>query len=259
MKIFRYVLYVLIGMPVLIILVWLIAVPTELIHERLEDSISSAGNAGIEADVKGLEKGIVLSLHADAIDLSIDRKPALSITDLSFSFSPGHLINGEFAFLVKGRVANGDINGALKLPAWGEIKIEHAELGAIPYITRLNLDISGNVFSDIKIEGNSVNVIFNVPDLSIGDDSTVIPLLNTFRKLQGALSLKGNTVNIRSISLEGEKGYARLKGSITNGIMDLSLELMPDTDKLKAMESMLIGKYIISPGYYEVPIKGPLP
>lgn len=259
MKIFRYVLYTLIGIPVCIILVWLIAVPMDLIHERLEDSITSAGNTGIKADVKGLKKGILLSLHADAIDLSIDKRPALSITDLSFSFSPGHLINGEFAFLVKGSAANGTINGTVKLPVWGKIKIDHAELGAIPYITRFGLDINGNVFSNIKIEGNAANVIFNVPDLSIGDDSTVIPLLNTFRRLQGSLSLRGNTVKIRSVSLEGEKGYARLKGSITNGIMDLTLELMPDTDKLKAMESMLIGKYIISPGYYEVPIKGPLP
>ncbi len=67
----------------------------------------------------------------------------------------------------------------------------------------------------------------DVPDLSIGDDSTVIPLLNTFRKLRGSLSVKGNTVMIDSVSLEGEKGYARLKGDIKNGVTDLSLELMP--------------------------------
>jgi hypothetical protein len=41
--------------------------------------------------------------------------------------------------------------------------------------------------------------------------------------------------------------------------MDLVIELMPDRDKLNALESMMIGKYIVSPGYYVVPIKGMMP
>ena len=41
--------------------------------------------------------------------------------------------------------------------------------------------------------------------------------------------------------------------------MDLLLELMPDTDQLDTMELMLIGKYIVSPGYYVIPIKRAMP
>ncbi|MDH4028416.1 MAG: hypothetical protein OEU95_06280 [Nitrospirota bacterium] len=259
MKRLRYIFYPVIGLPVLIILVWLIAVPTELIHEKIEDSIANTGNARIEAEVTGLRKGVLLSLYADAFELVIDKKPALSITEISFDFSPRYLLNGQLAFLIKGRTANGEINGTIKFPLSGEIRIARAELSEVPYLSRLGINISGNVHSDITIKDNTINVTFKVPDLNIGDPSTVIPLLNTFRKIQGSLSLEGNAVKISSISLEGDKGYARLKGTITNGVMDMALEIMPDMDKLKTMESMLIGKYIVSPGYYVVPIKGPMP
>jgi len=40
--------------------------------------------------------------------------------------------------------------------------------------------------------------------------------------------------------------------------MNLKLELMPDQDKLSDIESMLIGKYQVSPGYYAIPVRGPV-
>ena len=67
--------------------------------------------------------------------------------------------------------------------------------------------------------------------------------------------IENSIIKITSISLEGDKGYARLKGDITNRRMDLSLELMPDENKLSTGESMLIGRHIVSPGYYVIPIK----
>jgi len=254
----KHILYLLLAVPIIIILFWTVAVPTELIEEKIEEAISNAGNADISADVTGLHKGMLLSLHADSIDIEVSKKKAISFEDLSISFSPAYIFDGELALLITGHIGTGEINGLLKFPIWGKVTIDNAKLNAIPYLTQFGIDINGSVFSEIHIEADSIKVTFDVPDLSIGDDSTIIPLLNTFRKLRGSLSVKGNTVMIDSVSLEGEKGYARLKGDIKNGVTDLSLELMPDMDKLKAMESMLIGKYIISPGYYVVPIKNRL-
>ncbi len=255
----RNILYPIIGIPLFILLVWFIAVPTDLIHEQIEEAIANTGNTNIDVAVNGLSKGLLLSLHSDTIDLIVNKEPALQIEDLAFSFSPSDLFNGEVVFDIDGKVANGDINGELKLPAWGNIVIENAQLNAVPYLTRFGINISGNVFSDITIKDETIKVKFEIPDLRIGDASTIIPLLNTFRKLQGSLSIYGNTVTIDAISLEGDKGHARLKGKIVNRTMDLSLEIMPIKEKITVMESMIIGKYIISPGYYVVPIKGPLP
>lgn len=254
----RRLLYVIIGIPVFIIMVWLFAVPSDLMKEQIENSIAQSGSANVEAEIKGFRKGLFLTIFADSIELNVDKAPALSITDLSFHFDPGHLIHGDLALLINGKIGTGTVIGLVKFPPWGEIKIEKAELDAISYLTRFGIRINGSVFSDININDDTVKVIFEVPDLSIDESTTIIPLLSTFRRLQGGLSVKGNNIVIDSISLEGEKGYARLKGNITNNNMNMALEVMPVAEKLTTLESMLIGKYIVSPGYYVVPVKGPL-
>jgi hypothetical protein len=64
------------------------------------------------------------------------------------------------------------------------------------------------------------------------------------------------------MTFEGEKGFARLKGNISNGVMDLELELMPDAgyfvNERESLELALIRQYQISPGYYLIPVKGPV-
>jgi len=222
-------LYGITGLVVFLILVWLFAVPNELIQQKMEDAVSRSGDGNMALSVEGIRKGVFFSLSADTVKLSIDNKPALSINDLSINFTPRHLNSGKLAFLVSGKIGTGTVKGILKLPMKGSFKIDKAGL-------------------------------FNIPDLNIGNpDVTVIPLINTFRRMQGSVHLDGNNLQINSISLEGEKGFARLKGQIRNGVADITLELMPVERSLNTLESMLIGKYIVSPGYYVVPINGPLP
>ncbi len=255
----RNVILAVIAVPVLLVLIWFFAIPLNLIQERIEDAVARCGSGNMILSITGLRKGVFFSLYADSLDLKIDNRPALKITDFVGNYSARYLTDRRLGFAIKGKIGTGDINGVLKLPLQGNIKVDRAELNAIPYLKQFGSDMGGNVSSDIKIENDAAGVIFDVPDLRIDDSSSVFPLLNTFRKLQGALSVKGNSINIDSIGLEGEKGYARLKGNITNNVMKLTLELMPAAGALNNMESMLIGRYIVSPGYYVVPIEGPLP
>ena len=256
----RTVLYLIIGVPVFLSLVWLFVIPTSLIQERIEDAIASSGNGELSLSVSGLRKGIFLNLYAENLTLELDQKPALEIVDFRMNFTPRHLSDFRLAFEINGDMSGGKVHGTVQLPLDGTIYIEQAELNDIPYLKRTGIDIYGHMSSEISLKGDSVKAVFQIPDLNIRDSViTVIPLINSFRKMQGALSLTGNNLKVDSVSLDGDKGYARLKGTITNGNMDLSLEMMPEANKLNAMESMLIGKYIISPGYYVVPIRGRLP
>ena len=257
---FRHIIYTAISIPSFLILIWFFAVPENLIKEKIEGIIAKSGNRNISLEIKQLKKMIFFSLNAESLLLKFDGKDALEITNFHARFAPGYLTDGKVTFKLKGKIGKGDLEGIIKLPADGKIVIDSAALDAIPYITRFITDINGHFSSDIDIKDSVVKTEFEIPDLNIKDSAlTIIPLINTFRKIQGAITLKGNNINIDSLSLEGEKGYARLKGHITNGLMDLLLELMPATDRLNAAESMLIGKYIISPGYYVVPIKRAMP
>lgn len=247
------------GIPIFLIFIWLVAVPDDLILEGLEGGIRRSGNGKMRLSVDGFKKGIFFTLHADTLNLQVDNRPVLKITDVTGRSSLRYLTGGQLGFVIKGKIGTGDVNGIVKLPLEGDIQITRAEINEIPYLKQFDMDIKGNISSDITIHGDTAKVVFNVPDLDIDDSGSVIPLLNTFTSLQGALSLKADTTKVDSISLNGDKGYARLKGHITGNVMELSLELMPYAGKLSDMESMLISRYIVSPGYYVVPIKGPLP
>lgn len=259
MKIILNILYVLAGFLVFLVLVWLFAIPVSLIQSNIEDVVARSGNSNMRLNIEGLRKGLLLNLYADRLDLNIDNKSALIVTEFSGRFAPAYLLYGKLAVRIKGNLADGDMNGVFQYPVNGDIKIEKAALDKIPYLARFGIDIKGYAYSDIVMDIEEMNIVFKVPDLSIDESTTIIPLLNTFRALQGSVSIIQNRVNVDSVSLEGDKGYARLKGNIINNRMDLAIELMPDRDKLNALESMVIGKYIVSPGYYVIPIKGVMP
>lgn len=251
-------LYAVTGLAVFLILAWLFAVPNELLQEKVENAVSRSG-ADMTLSIEGLRKGIFFSLYADAVDLSIEGKPALRINNLSINLTPRHLNTGNLAFSVKGEIGTGTIEGTVKLPMKGSFRIDKAELRSVPYPRRFGIEVGGHLSSDIELENEKIDAVFIIPDLDIQSPETeVIPLLNTFRMMQGSVHMDGNDLRVDSISLEGEKGFARLKGKIENGFADMTLELMPFEKNLTAIESMLIGKYIVSPGYYAVPLNGPL-
>lgn len=254
----RHILFFILFIPVFIILVWFFAVPEDLIQGRIEDAISIAGQGKVTASLKGFRKGLFLGAHADSLDLDLDGTPALTISNIAGCFKAGNLIKRQIAFSLNGKIGTGNINGLLTYPADGKIKVEKADLNEIPYLTHMGIKTNGHVSADILLKSKSALITFQVPDMDLRESTIIIPFINSFHRIHGALSVSGNDVKLESVSLEGDKGYARLKGDIRNNIMDLRLELMPAMEKLSSVESMLIGKYIVSPGYYVLPIKGPI-
>lgn len=259
MKHIRRILFVTAAVPVIAVLAWTIAVPTDLIREGIEGAAVQSHSGVLSLDVQGLKKGLLFSIHAEGLDINIDGRPALTITDVSGRFSPLSLLMGRPGFPISGKIGTGTVQGVAEYPADGQVAITGAELSAVPYLSRFGMEIRGRLDGRMNISGDTMNMTFHVPDLMIDDSASVMPLLNTFRRLQGALTVEGNRIAVDSISLEGDKGYARLRGEIADSVMDLTLELMPEAGRLNAMESMIIGKYIVSPGYYIVPVSGPVP
>jgi len=237
------------------LLFWYMAVPDDLLRQQFEDAVARSGNGSMTLKVKGFRKGLLLSLSADSIELDLDSSPAFTLTDFRAQYSPLSLFKKQIGFSLGAVVGSGTVRGYLGLPVSGHVTVKDSELSAIPYLTHFGLDIRGSADLDITMSSETIDVHFQVPDLFIDDTSSVIPLLNTFRTLQGALDIRGRVITLKSVTLEGEKGFARLKGSISGPSTDLSLELMPEAGKLNEMEKMLVGKYIVSPGYYVVPIK----
>jgi type II secretion system protein N len=252
-------LYFIIAIPLLIVLIWLFAVPTSLIHERINDAITGPAGNNIEVTISDLKKGILLSLHADTVEIKSNSVSALTLKNLSAHISPQHLFQGKPAILLKGNVGDGDLRAVLFLSREGLMKIENASIDAITYLDHYGISGKGSFFSEstFNLENESADISLVIPDLDLNASVHVIPFADSLKKIQGRLLVKGNRIEVHSFSLEGAKGYARLAGLINNGQMNLKLEVMPQVDKLTPLESMLIGKYIVSPGYYVIPIEGP--
>ncbi len=252
----RIFLYPIIGIPVLIILLWFIALPDSVIKDSIEDSISNQGRINLSPSLNGLRKGLFFTVYADSLELKINKKSALLITDISGRINPLYLFKKQFAFSVKGKMGTGDVEGSFKLPESGNLKINKAEFSAIPYLSSMGLQGQGLISADLILKNNIADATFEIPDSEINSSTLAIPLpIASFRKIQGALQLQGDTIKVTSISLDSDKGYARLKGDVINGNMNLILELMPDSGKLEPAELMLISQYQVSPGYYVIPIK----
>lgn len=256
----RHILFLLAFLIVFIILGWFFAVPDGPIGKRIEDAISSPESSGLTASIEGFRKRLLFSFNADSLDLKKAGVPLFKITDISGRINPLQFVKKELAFSISGKLGEGDIKGSFALPQGGTIKITNADLNAIDYLSQIGIESSGYISSDIVLNESTINLTFDVPDVTIRNSGSItIPFINSVNRIQGTLSINEDTVKINSVSLEGTKGYARLKGDIKRGIMNLSLELMPSAKDTTPVELMLIQKYMVSPGYYLMPLKGRFP
>jgi type II secretion system protein N len=259
MRKFRYFLYTAVIIPVFIIAFWIFVIPVGLIKMSIEDSLSNNGQFATRAVVHGIAKGIFFTVTAESIELKKDNDTALIITDISSRINPLYLLKKKLAFSINGKIGTGDVNGFMRLPESGIVNIEQAEINAIPYLNSLGLKINGVVSAQLNFIENVLDVNFFTSRVELENSLAMIPLpLNAFHQIQGVLSVKDRIVNVESISLDADRGYARIKGEIVNGLMNLTLELMPSGEELKPMETMLISRYQVSPGYYVIPLKGPI-
>lgn len=259
MTAFRAILYPLVGLPVLLLLFWYFVLPEKYIQEAIEDAVSEHTRSHMEISLNGFRKGILFTLYADELGITIDGIPAINIAGVTGRINPLYFLKNRAAFSIEGNLGGGTAKGHFLLPGEGSVQIRGADLNSISYLASAGFVGSGTISGDLTLQGNSIDVTFEIPDTEINNVVSGILLpIRSFDMIRGALSIQESTITIRSIGLEAEKGYARLKGDITDGYMDLSLEIMPSAGKLESYEKMLLTRYRVSPGHYLVPIRGPV-
>jgi type II secretion system protein N len=259
MKFVRYTLSVVIAIPVLIILVWYFAIPDDYLQSSLENAVAAHSISDIDIDISGFRKGLFFTTHADSLDISMDKKHLVSVTDLKSSIHLLDSIMRKQVFSLHGKIGSGDVNGFFNLPDSGSLTVDKADLQAISYLKNFGIEAEGFLSANLVARGDTVDILFQIPNAEIKESPLgELLTMKSFQKIQGALTVRGNTVKIKSISLEADKGYARLKGDIKNRFMSMTLEIMPEPGKLESFESMLLANYLVTPGYYVIPIEGPI-
>jgi hypothetical protein len=80
-----------------------------------------------------------------------------------------------------------------------------------------------------------------------------------FSNASGIAEISGGALHLKSVSLEGEGVYGKLKGTIRGGAYELTAEVMPEPGSpAGAALAEYYSRYEASPGYYVIPLSGRL-
>jgi len=255
-----YILIVIIGS---LMLMWLIAIPDEVIEAGIKGALSVPLEEGFKVSIEGVRKGPFFTIHMDSIRIEKDGEEIIEIRAIVSRPDSIDPFKGRLRLSFTGQIGDASITGKMVLPLFREavrsgiFNIDGLKIDSIPYLLNKGIEGDGHLSAVIRLKGGEMDIDFSIPDLQVRDPGIIdLPLLETFHELQGTIAIRSGRIEIGSIGLEGEKGYARLKGQIMGERVDLELELMPYPERLTEVEAMLISRYEVSPGYYRIPVRG---
>lgn len=241
------------------ILLWYFSVPSDIVKKKIEKTISLSIGANTSVKITGLDKGPFFSLHLDDLAVYNGGTHIISASDISVQINPLYLYRGDIGIDLNGKIGTGNINGNFTKPGRGVIKTKDIDLATLQSLKDLGINGSGMLSTETIINETVSETRFTVIGLSMkGGTLDVLPLVSSFTEAQGLIIAEENKTTVKSLSLDGDKGYARAKGKIVKGRVDMVFELMPESGRLEEFEKMLINQYESSPGYYVFPYSGRL-
>ena len=241
---------------------WIIAVPTSLVTNLVEGSMQKGS---LRLRVADLEKGLFYDFTCGSITLLKGDRPLLSVDNIRGKINPLSLLLLKLAVSFEGELSGGKVEGSIDLFKGGDrisAAVRNAELEGMPFFSLLGVRGRGSLSGDIAIRNTKGTATFSVADARF-DQATIAGIsipVNVFTSARGAMTVDGNTLRIQSFALDGEGIYARLSGDVSAGKMNLKMELMPEKSfRDQNVVFMMIKRYEVSPGYYSIPLTGPLP
>ncbi len=153
----------------------------------------------------------------------------------------------------------------------GDIQLHNLDLADLPILTSaLGSGIHGATslhctLADSPSTGLTGRLRLQVHNLrlqSVRISSLPLPDA-TFPLVRGLITLKGRTLSLTSLALQGDGIYLRLSGAASlapAAPLNLTLEIMPDAQLLNRQQSvfLLLFPFQTSPGSYRLPIGGTL-
>ncbi len=242
---------------------WFLAVPEDLIKARVE----RLGGDHLRVEVADLRKGPFYDFGSQRITLCRSADVLLFVDNFKGRINPFSLFRGKLTLFIRGDVSGGTLEGVMDL-LWGrnqvDLRMNQSSIEGIPGFAKMGLRGKGTLSGELKLEEGAGDVRFSIQDARFENcpSSGVILPLNWFDRVKGTMTVGGNSIRVNSLSLEGEGIYARVKGEIVEGKLDLVLELMPDRSFVSKKEALIfaaIDRYRVSPGHYRIPIKSTMP
>ncbi|MEW6001410.1 MAG: type II secretion system protein GspN [Nitrospirota bacterium] len=239
---------------------WLIVVPESLIINLIRES-ASCNDFCIETT--DFRKGLFYNFKSQKVMLKRSGNVLLSVDNMAGRINPLLLFLMRPSLSFQGDIDGGEVYGKVGLSQRiVNIDMDGVNIKKIPLFTILGLKGEGVLSGAFNLKEGLGNLKFYIKDARFENSSfsgTMVPL-SMFNCARGIFEISEDTIKIRSLSLEGRGIYARVKGNIREGTMDLMLELMRDSSFTEGSHIFwLIESYRVVPGYYVIPIRGKIP
>lgn len=256
---------------------WLVAVPSGVIRNLIEDSANKAPDFYLR--VEGLRKGFFFNIEAEKALLK--KGEAGGLRDealLIFSGIEAHInplsllrLNPEIEFVCK--LNSGRVSGKIKIFSRAmRIEGDGISIKGLRPLEISGIQGSGSLSGFLWLEDMKGGTRFSVKDMKLksaafssgiimgfkgSNASGGIELpLELFDSMRGEVLFGNNEVDVKSFAVEGKGIYARARGGMRGSNVNMDLELMTDSSfKSEPLLRMMLGRYMISPGYYLIPLR----
>lgn len=242
---------------------WYIAIPDDLIKERIENSFASEG---VKIKTEGLKKGIFYSLTIERIILNINPTNTMNsftISDIEARLDFLSLLKLRPSIFITASIAGGRLGGNFSiLNSLLNLTIEGAELENLRFLNDSGIGgrgiISGTALFYLKESGG--NIRFKILDANLRDITNRIYIpLSLFKTVRGFIEFSMGVIIIHSLSLEGNGIYGKIRDSrfrIQDMVfLDGSIGLWVNSDfSMPQLIELGLLRYKKSPGYYIIPL-----
>ncbi|MBF0464911.1 MAG: hypothetical protein HQK88_07110 [Nitrospirae bacterium] len=258
-KIVKYIALIIASLLLLLILLWNVAIPEEFLKETIEKSVRTP----YSMKLKGFSKSIVIPFKVNIAEVKLFQNTTVMavISNAVISVKPEEVLSGNLFCTFTGTISNGTINLTYTAPIlkFSEktltATLDSVQLSGLGLIKKVGIKGSGLVSGNFTLNAsNKGEGVFEVKKCRFEDfhgGGLYIPA-KYITGITGKLSTDAENVNIESIYLTAENISCRISGKISNGSLDVAIQIMPDADFKDKTILFLLKQYEVSQGVYVV-------
>lgn len=220
-------------------------------------------------------KAFPLGFAARGVTIGTDRGPVLRFDRVTARLALLPLLTGKVTFTGDASVGPGRIDGtySLRKGGTGSVEARGIRLEDIPFFkTVAGAGVKGLLTVDAAFAGTGPRTSGELRLEVTGADVRGVAIGGTplpdasYDTVRGMVRMASGRATLDSFTLQGTDIYIRLKGDIPlttppdASPLNLTLELMPQPAFLdrQKLVFVLLAKYLVTPGHYQLPVRGTL-
>lgn len=248
--------------------VTLLFIPDAAVHKVVSSLLATRG---ISMQAERIDTSPPFGISAKKVILADSATALLALDQAAVQLRLLPLLAGKVSVKLSAAAGTGRLSGMITL--WpstrGTVHITNLDLDTIPFLASVTGGtVKGNARIDVvlattkkqDISGEAKIQIQNIQLTGVRISTLPLPDVS-FPELRGLIKIKGQSITIDNLALQGNGIYLRAGGTVSLAVgspLTLNLELMPSPEFMEQqkMVFLMMTPYQTTPGTYRLPITG---